>query len=178
VRATIAKAAPDATETISYGIPAFKLRRILVYSAAFKLHIGLYPPVKGDAALEKAVAPYAGEKGNLRFPIDQKIPSRRRRGCRFDGLLNEPVDGWRCRRPRRRSSGDDDPNAQPTFFANITMAGGPAPVRAYIHELLPDVLEGRIEPGLVFDRITNLDGIPDGYRARNKREAIKVMIKF
>ena len=74
VRATIAKAAPDATETISYGIPAFKLRRILVYFAAFKHHIGLYPPVKGDAALEKAVAPYAGEKGNLRFPLEQKIP--------------------------------------------------------------------------------------------------------
>ena len=73
VRATIVKAAPDATETISYGIPAFKLRRILVYFAAFKHHIGLYPPVKGDAALEKAVAPYAGEKGNLRFPIEQKI---------------------------------------------------------------------------------------------------------
>jgi len=74
VRATIAKAAPDATETISYGMPAFKLRRILVYFAAFRHHIGLYPPVKGDAALEKAVAPYAGEKGNLRFPIEQKIP--------------------------------------------------------------------------------------------------------
>jgi len=74
VRATIAKAAPDATETISYGIPAFRLRRILVYFAAFRHHIGLYPPVKGDAALEKAAAPYAGEKGNLRFPIEQKIP--------------------------------------------------------------------------------------------------------
>jgi len=74
MRATIAKAAPDATETISYGIPAFKLRRILIYFAAFKHHIGLYPPVKGDAALQKAVARYAGEKGNLRFPIDQKIP--------------------------------------------------------------------------------------------------------
>ena len=74
VRATIVKAAPDATETISYGIPAFKLRRILVYFAAFKHHIGLYPPMKGDAALEKAVAPYAGEKGNLRFPIERKIP--------------------------------------------------------------------------------------------------------
>ena len=70
----MAKAAPDATETISYGMPAFKLRRILVYFAAFMHHIGLNPPVKGDAALEKAVAPYAGEKGNLRFPIDRKIP--------------------------------------------------------------------------------------------------------
>jgi threonine dehydrogenase-like Zn-dependent dehydrogenase len=70
------------------------------------------------------------------------------------------------------------PNAQPTFFANITIAGGPAPVRAYIEELLPDVLEGRIEPGRVFDRVTDIDGVPDGYRAMNEREAIKVMIQF
>jgi threonine dehydrogenase-like Zn-dependent dehydrogenase len=70
------------------------------------------------------------------------------------------------------------PAAQPTFFNNVTIAGGPAPVRAYIKELLPDVLEGRIEPGRVFDRVTNLDGVPDGYRAMNEREAIKVMIKF
>ena len=70
------------------------------------------------------------------------------------------------------------PNAQPTFYGNITIAGGPAPVRAYMHELMPDVLEGRIEPGLVFDRTTNIDGVPDGYRAMNDREAIKVMIEF
>ena len=70
------------------------------------------------------------------------------------------------------------PNAQPTFYANITIAGGPAPVRAYMHKLMPDVLEGRIEPGLVFDRTTNIDGVPDGYRAMNDREAIKVMIEF
>lgn len=74
VRATIARAVPGATETISYGIPAFKLTRIVVYFAAFRSHIGLYPPVKGDAALERAVAPYAGEKGNLRFPLARKIP--------------------------------------------------------------------------------------------------------
>jgi threonine dehydrogenase-like Zn-dependent dehydrogenase len=70
------------------------------------------------------------------------------------------------------------PAAGPTFFGNVTIAGGPAPVRAYIEELLPDVLEGRIEPGRVFDRVTNLDGVPDGYRAMNDREAIKVMIGF
>lgn len=70
------------------------------------------------------------------------------------------------------------PNAQPTFFANLTIAGGPAPVRAYIEELLPDVLEGRIEPGRVFDRVTTIDGVPDGYRAMNERESIKVMIEF
>jgi threonine dehydrogenase-like Zn-dependent dehydrogenase len=55
------------------------------------------------------------------------------------------------------------PDAQPTFYGNITIAGGPAPVRAYMHELMADVLEGRIEPGLVFDRVTNIDGVPDGY---------------
>jgi threonine dehydrogenase-like Zn-dependent dehydrogenase len=70
------------------------------------------------------------------------------------------------------------PNAQPTFYGNITIAGGPAPVRAYMHELMPDVLEGRIEPGLVFDRTTYIEGVPDGYRAMNDREAIKVMIQF
>ena len=70
------------------------------------------------------------------------------------------------------------PNAQPTFYDNITIAGGPAPVRAYMEELLPDVLEGRIEPGRVFDRVTTIDGVPDGYRAMNERESIKVMIEF
>lgn len=72
--------------------------------------------------------------------------------------------------------GETMPAAQPSFYNNVTIAGGPAPVRAYIDELLPDVLEGRIEPGRVFDRITNLDGVPDGYRAMNEREALKVMI--
>jgi threonine dehydrogenase-like Zn-dependent dehydrogenase len=70
------------------------------------------------------------------------------------------------------------PAAQETFYGNITIAGGPAPVRAYIDELLPDVLEGRIEPGRVFDKATNIDGVPDGYRAMNEREALKVMIEF
>jgi threonine dehydrogenase-like Zn-dependent dehydrogenase len=63
------------------------------------------------------------------------------------------------------------------FFDNITVSGGPAPARAYIEELLPDVLEGRIEPGRVFDRVVGLDEVPDGYRAMNDREAIKVMVK-
>ena len=72
----------------------------------------------------------------------------------------------------RRSRG-----SQPAFYNNVTVSGGPAPVRAYIEELLPDVLEGRIEPGRVFDRIVGLDEVPDGYRAMNEREAIKVMVK-
>ena len=74
IRSTVRNAAPDGQEIISYRMPAFTLNGILVYFAAFKKHIGLYPPVSGDASLEKAIAPYAGEKGNLRFPLDQPIP--------------------------------------------------------------------------------------------------------
>jgi uncharacterized protein YdhG (YjbR/CyaY superfamily) len=74
VRHVIREAAPLAQEVISYRMPAFKQNGILVYFAAFKNHIGLYPPVSGDARIEKAVAPYAGEKGNLRFPFDKPIP--------------------------------------------------------------------------------------------------------
>lgn len=74
IRRTIATAVPDAEELISYRMPAFRLHRILVYFAAFKNHIGLFPPVSGEAKLEKAVAPYAGPKGNLRFPLDQPVP--------------------------------------------------------------------------------------------------------
>ena len=69
------------------------------------------------------------------------------------------------------------PAAVPSFYRNVTIAGGPAPVRAYIEELLPDVMEGRIQPGRVFDSVVNLDGVPDGYRAMNERKSIKVMIK-
>jgi threonine dehydrogenase-like Zn-dependent dehydrogenase len=65
-----------------------------------------------------------------------------------------------------------------TFFDNVTISGGPGPARAYMEELLPDVLDGRIEPGRVFDRVGSLDDVPDGYRAMNDREAIKVMIEL
>lgn len=74
LRATIRRAAPDAEEIISYRMPAFRLHGILVYFAAFQNHIGLYPPVKGDATLEAAVAEYAGPKRNLKFPLNQPIP--------------------------------------------------------------------------------------------------------
>ncbi len=70
------------------------------------------------------------------------------------------------------------PTTLTTFFDNVTIAGGPAPARAYIEQLLPDVLDGTIEPGRVFDRIVPLDEVPDGYRAMNEREAIKVMVKL
>jgi threonine dehydrogenase-like Zn-dependent dehydrogenase len=68
--------------------------------------------------------------------------------------------------------------AGPTFYKNVIVGGGPAPVRAYIDELLPDVMEGRIQPGRVFDRTIGLEAVPDGYRAMDAREAIKVMIDF
>jgi uncharacterized protein YdhG (YjbR/CyaY superfamily) len=74
VRATIRAAAPDAEEVIRYRMPAFRGHGILLYFAAFRNHIGLYPPVSGDASVESAIAPYAGEKGNLRFPLDRAIP--------------------------------------------------------------------------------------------------------
>jgi len=74
VRQAVCSAAPGAQETISYRIPAFKLNGMLVYFAAFTKHIGFYPPIRGDSRLEKAVSRYAGEKGNLRFPLDQPIP--------------------------------------------------------------------------------------------------------
>ncbi len=70
------------------------------------------------------------------------------------------------------------PASRPAFYNNVTVSGGPAPARAYIEELLPDVLEGRIEPGRVFDRAMPLEEVPDGYRAMNDREAIKVLIEF
>jgi len=74
IRQVVCRAAPEAQEVISYQMPALKQRRVLVYYAAFKKHIGFYPPVRGDAELETACAPYAGEKGNLRFPLDRPIP--------------------------------------------------------------------------------------------------------
>jgi threonine dehydrogenase-like Zn-dependent dehydrogenase len=69
------------------------------------------------------------------------------------------------------------PASLPAFYNNVTVGGGPAPVRAYIEELLPDILEGRIEPGRVLDRVVGLDGVPEGYSAMNEREAIKVMVQ-
>ena len=74
IRATIHKATPSAAEAISYGIPTLKLNGNLVHFAAFKKHIGFYPPVRGDAKLVKAVSRYAGPKGNLQFPFDEPIP--------------------------------------------------------------------------------------------------------
>jgi threonine dehydrogenase-like Zn-dependent dehydrogenase len=63
------------------------------------------------------------------------------------------------------------------FGRNVRLAGGPAPVRAYIEELLPEVLDGRIEPGRVFDRTVALDDIADAYRAMDERTSLKVLVQ-
>ncbi|MEZ5988887.1 MAG: zinc-dependent alcohol dehydrogenase family protein [Planctomycetota bacterium] len=63
------------------------------------------------------------------------------------------------------------------FFKNATLRGGPAPVRAYMGELMADVLEGSLDPSPVFDMTVDLAGIPDGYRAMHEREALKVLVR-
>lgn len=74
IRMTVKRAAPEAVEVIRYHMPAITQAGVVVFFAAFKKHIGLYPPVAGDAELVREAAVYAGDKGNLRFPLDQPIP--------------------------------------------------------------------------------------------------------
>jgi threonine dehydrogenase-like Zn-dependent dehydrogenase len=64
-----------------------------------------------------------------------------------------------------------------TFFRNVTLTGGVAPARAYIEELMPEILDGSIQPGRVFDRTVGLEEVPDGYRAMAERHALKVLIR-
>jgi uncharacterized protein YdhG (YjbR/CyaY superfamily) len=74
IRRIVRKAAPEAEERLSYQMPAFALNGMLIYFAAFKNHIGIFPPVKGDAKLQKDTAAYRGPKGNLKFPLDEPMP--------------------------------------------------------------------------------------------------------
>lgn len=74
IRAIVRDEAPQAEETISYRMPAYRHGGVLLYFAAFKQHIGLYPPVRGDAELLQALAPYRGPKGNLSFPLAEDLP--------------------------------------------------------------------------------------------------------
>ncbi|MFC4502500.1 MULTISPECIES: alcohol dehydrogenase catalytic domain-containing protein [Streptomyces] len=72
---------------------------------------------------------------------------------------------------------DDAPVGFGSLFGpNVTLTGGPAPVRAYIEQLLPDVLNGTVDPGRVFDRTVTLEQTPEGYRAMDQREALKVLV--
>ena len=73
IRETVRSAAPGAKEKISYNMPTFWSGKDIIHFGAFKGHIGLYPPVR-EPDLAERVAPYRGEKGNLRLPLDQPIP--------------------------------------------------------------------------------------------------------
>jgi uncharacterized protein YdhG (YjbR/CyaY superfamily) len=74
IRKLIQVKVPNAKEVISYQMPAFKLKRTFIYFAAFKKHIGIYPPVKNDKSLINELLPFRNEKGNLKFFLDQPIP--------------------------------------------------------------------------------------------------------
>ncbi|MBS0028069.1 iron chaperone [Chitinophaga sp. 22321] len=74
VRATIRKAAPDATEAISYGMPAFKQDGYLAYFAAYKNHIGFYPIPPATEKFKEELSVYKTGKGSVQFPIDQPMP--------------------------------------------------------------------------------------------------------
>ncbi|HYP69222.1 MAG TPA: DUF1801 domain-containing protein [Thiobacillaceae bacterium] len=74
IRQVVAEAVPSATECISHKMPAFRLTKIFLYFTSFKEQVGLYPPVSGRPALERKVARYGGEKGNLRFPLKEPMP--------------------------------------------------------------------------------------------------------
>lgn len=74
IQAEVERRAPDAVRCVSYRMPAFRRRRVFFYFAAFKGHIGVYPPVKAPAELVARLAPWRGPKGNLSFPHDQPLP--------------------------------------------------------------------------------------------------------
>jgi uncharacterized protein YdhG (YjbR/CyaY superfamily) len=74
IRALVRNLVPEAVQRISYQLPAFKRGRVFVYFAAFATHVGIYPPVRGNPTLIRALAKYRNEKGNLRFPLDKPIP--------------------------------------------------------------------------------------------------------
>jgi uncharacterized protein YdhG (YjbR/CyaY superfamily) len=72
IRRTVAQAVPDATECIGYQMPAFRRGKVFLYFAAFKKHIGIYPPVR-DPELVAELARYSGPKGNLQFPLSEPM---------------------------------------------------------------------------------------------------------
>lgn len=74
IQAKVASLVPEAVRCVSYNMPAFRAKHVFFYFAAFKKHIGVYPPVTKDAALVRELAPYRGEKGNLSFPLGQPLP--------------------------------------------------------------------------------------------------------
>lgn len=107
IRRVIREAAPGATEVISYRMPAFKGRGILIYFAAFTAHIGLFPPVSGDAAIERAIAPYrCRAEGESQVPADSPDAVRPDRPdrpvARGAGCGEGAASAWPPRRPPER----------------------------------------------------------------------------
>ncbi len=74
IQEIVERAVPGATRCISYNLPAFRIGRTFFYFAAFQNHIGIYPPVRKDAALIAELAPFRNEKGNLRFELRDPVP--------------------------------------------------------------------------------------------------------
>jgi uncharacterized protein YdhG (YjbR/CyaY superfamily) len=75
LRSAVRSAAPDTTESISYGIPTYKLKKaVVIYFAGWKQHLAVYPTLAGDEALQRELAPYRESKGSLHFPLDQPLP--------------------------------------------------------------------------------------------------------
>lgn len=74
IRVTISKAAPDAEETINYGVPTFTLKGNLVHFGGYKNHIGFYPAPSGIEAFKKELSAYEGAKGSIKFPLDKPLP--------------------------------------------------------------------------------------------------------
>ena len=98
IRAIVREEAMDAEQAISYLMPAFMLGGAMFYFAAFKKHIGIYPPVRGDAALRQALAPYRGEKGKPSFPLAEAIPYELIRH-----VARQRMREYASRAPRRRT---------------------------------------------------------------------------
>jgi len=160
IRAAVRRVAPQAEETISYRMPAFKQQGVLLYFAAFREHIGVYPPVRGDAALSETLAPFAGEKGNLRFPLDAPM--------RYDlierivalRLRQNLAKGKAAERPRRvKAAASDTCDAEQqidAFLAKYTapIAAEMRAVRQRLHKLFPRGCE------LVYD---NYNALAIGY---------------
>jgi uncharacterized protein YdhG (YjbR/CyaY superfamily) len=74
IRQTIRRVAPEATELISYQMPAFEQNGVLVWFGAFKKHIGFYPKASGIEAFQKELSPYKLSKGSIQFRLDEPIP--------------------------------------------------------------------------------------------------------
>ena len=74
IQKTTESVVPEASRCVSYGMPAFRKRKIFLYFAAFKKHIGIYPPLRADGELIRELEPYLGPKGNLSFPFSEPFP--------------------------------------------------------------------------------------------------------